>query len=318
VLFSNVDVRQLHAIIVLAEELNFTRAAKRLHICQPALTKRVNEIEQHNKLRLFVRDHKRIVMLTDAGRVFVDEARCALRHTEQAISLARAAHDGAHAVLKIGHSPYADPVWVSSLVSTRMTQHPQTKLQFWSDFSFELAETVAAGDLDMALVTEPPHDPRVTRIPFYRAPLIAVLPAKHAASKKRDLLLRDLAEDSWIIYGERVHPLVHASIMEAARWEGIFPKDIHSIVSTRQAFQLVSEGLGVAILKRPPAETSGGLVIKPIADEALYLDTCVVMRKDHESKALSAFARSFLQKHRPLLSKPKKDLPRTLRIGECA
>jgi DNA-binding transcriptional LysR family regulator len=92
--FPDVDSRHLHAAVVLAEELNFTRAAQILGISQPALSKQITELEEQYQLHLFVREKGRIVELTEAGKVFVKEARAALFHTERAIHLAHAAHQG--------------------------------------------------------------------------------------------------------------------------------------------------------------------------------------------------------------------------------
>src|ERR1700678_1916588 len=111
-MFPNLEVRHLHAVIVLAEELNFTRAAERLHITQPALSKQITDLEAEHQFHLFTRDKRRIVQLTDAGRVFVQEARCALSHTERAVHLARAAHQGSETILTIGCSPSANHEWV--------------------------------------------------------------------------------------------------------------------------------------------------------------------------------------------------------------
>ena len=84
-MFPNLEVRHLQAVVVLAEELNFTRAAQILRISQPALSKQITELEEQHRLHLFVREKGRIVELTDAGRVFVQEARAALFHAERAI-----------------------------------------------------------------------------------------------------------------------------------------------------------------------------------------------------------------------------------------
>ena len=72
-MFPNLEVRHLHAVIVLAEELNFTRAADRLHITQPALSKQITDLEAEHRFHLFTRDTRRVVELTDAGRAFVEE-----------------------------------------------------------------------------------------------------------------------------------------------------------------------------------------------------------------------------------------------------
>ena len=115
-MFPNLEVRHLHAVIVLAEELNFAKAAHRLHITQPALSRQLSELEELHRFRLFSRDKRRAVELTDAGRVFVQEARSALLHAERAIHLARTTHEGRDRVLVIGHSP--------------MPSHPGFQ-QFW-------------------------------------------------------------------------------------------------------------------------------------------------------------------------------------------
>jgi DNA-binding transcriptional LysR family regulator len=91
--FPSVEIRHLLAVIALAEELNFRRAADRLHITQPALSKQITDLEAEHRFHLFTRNRRRIVELTDAGRVFVQEARSALSHTERAVHLARIAHD---------------------------------------------------------------------------------------------------------------------------------------------------------------------------------------------------------------------------------
>src|SRR5258707_160357 len=89
------------------EKLCLERAAQILGISQPALSKQITELEEQYRLHLFVREKGRIVELTDAGRVFVQEARASLFHAERAIHLAHAAHQGVENVLLIGHSHYA-------------------------------------------------------------------------------------------------------------------------------------------------------------------------------------------------------------------
>ena len=124
--FPNIEIRHLHAVIVVAEELSFTRAAHRLHITQPALTRQITDLEKEHRFHLFTRYKRRPVELTDAGRVFVQEAKSALFHTERAIHLARATHEGADTVMLIGHSPYADPAWVAAILAIRLPLFPKT------------------------------------------------------------------------------------------------------------------------------------------------------------------------------------------------
>ena len=233
--FPNVEVRYLHAVIVLAEELNFTHAAQRLRISQPALRKQITEIEEQLRFHLFTRDKKRVVELTDAGRIFVEEARSALSHMERAVHLARATHDGGDNVLLIGQSLFADQAWVSALLSIRLPLYPKLRIRLISEFSIELIRSVMAGELNLALVTAPPENAQITSVPFARTPLYAVLLQTHAAAKKEHIMLEDLATDEWILLARRVHPGIHGAIMDAARRGGIAPKHAHVVITAQQA-----------------------------------------------------------------------------------
>jgi DNA-binding transcriptional LysR family regulator len=91
-MFLYTETRLLRAVTVLAVELSFTRAAHKLKISQPGLSHQIAELEKRYGFQLFTRSNKRVVQITDAGRVFAREARSALTHMELAVSRARAAH----------------------------------------------------------------------------------------------------------------------------------------------------------------------------------------------------------------------------------
>ena len=298
---STVEVRHLNAVIVLAEELSFTRAAQRLHITQSALSKQIAEIEVQHRFHLFTRDDKRNVNLTDVGRVFVEEARSALLHIERAVRFGRAARDGSDYSLTIGLSPYIDQAWISDVLAIRLPLYPELRIQLKSEFSSELVRGVLSGELNMALVTAPLEDSRITVASFALTPLYAVLPDTHAAAKKERIGLDDLANDDWILLARRTHPLIHGAIMDAARREGISPKSVHDILTTPQAVHLVSEHVGVAIVIRPTAVgvVADGVVEKPLSDATLSFATAVVMRADDDSRVTNDFARCFLRRHQP-------------------
>ena len=308
-MFANVEVRHLHAVIVLAEELNFTKAALRLHLTQSALSRQITEIEGPHRFRLFTRDNRRVVRveLTDAGRVFVAEARSSLLHMDRAVHLARAAHDGQDNALMIGHSPYGDQAWVSAILAIRLPLYPNLGIRLISQFSSELVRSVLAGELNLALVTAPPEDSQITAVPFALTPLYAALPETHAAAQKEHILLQDLAKDEWILFARRFHPVVHDAIMAAARREGIAPKHAHDIITPQEAVHLVSEQVGVAILTKPTALgfRAEGVVVKPLSDASLCFQTCVIMRSDDDSRLANEFVRSFLRRYAPQRLPPK-------------
>jgi DNA-binding transcriptional LysR family regulator len=298
--FPNVEIRHLQAVIVLAEELNFTRAAHRLHITQPALSKQLSQLENVHRFRLFRRENRRAVQLTAAGSIFVQEARSALLHAERAIHLARTTHDGGERVLVIGHCPDADPSWISTVLAVYMPTHPKLQIRFACQFPSELIRSVLACDLHLALVPEPPADAQITRVPFARGSLYVVLPVTHRMARKEQIALQDLADDEWIVFSKCLQPTVHNAIMETARTEGISPKCTHDMITVEHAVRLVSENLGVAILAGLSSAVRAEQVIaRPLSNPSLSFETFLIMRADNDSRLVNNFARSFLRKFGP-------------------
>jgi DNA-binding transcriptional LysR family regulator len=306
--FPNIEVRHLLAVIRLAEELNFTRAADRLHITQSALSKQITEIEKQQRFHLFTRNNHGKVELTDVGRIFVQEARSALLHIDRAVQLGRAAHEGTDSVLTIGHSPDADQAWISAILAIRLPLYPKLRIQLISEFSTELVRSVIAGKLNLALVTAPPENSQITAVAFSQSPLYVALPQTHAAARKEHITLQDLAKDEWILFARRVHPVVHDEIIDAAQRKGIAPKHAHDFLTAQQAVHLVSEGVGVAILAKstPVGLSAEGVVIKPFSETSLCFETCVIMRNGDASRLTSEVVRSFLRRNKTLILPPKQ------------
>jgi len=307
-MFPNLEIRHLHAVIVLAEERNFTRAADRLHISQPALTKQIADVEGLHRFHLFSRDKRREVEPTDAGRAFVEQARLALFHAERAVHLAHAADKGTNSVLTIGHSLCADHAWIAAMLAIRLPLYPTLRIRLTTQFAMESLRSVITGELNIALVTAPPQDVQITAVPFARAPLYAALLETHPAAAKERLALLDLANDDWILLAKQVHPVLHEAIMNAARHESIVPKHAHDIITPQQAIELVSEHMGVAIITKPTARTlhADGVIVKPLIDSSLCFETSVIMRADDESRLVNEFVRTFLRKYAPQRFQPKQ------------
>jgi DNA-binding transcriptional LysR family regulator len=314
-LFPNIEVRHLHGGPCRGRRVNLTRAAVRLRITQPALSKQITDLEGQYGYPLFIRIKNRIADLTDAGRVFVEEARSCLFHMERAIHLGRAAHEGCDSILMIGHSPYANHTWTAAMLATRLPLYPRLRILLRTQFAMESIRSVLVGEVNLALVTAPPQETQITAVPFASAPLYAALPESHTAARKENLFLRDLAEDHWILFAKRVHPIVFEAIMDTAQRESIIPKQAHDIFTPQQAVDLVSEQVGVAIFPKPtsPLSHASGVVLKPLCDASLRFDTCVIMRAADESKLVNEFVRSFLRKH-----VPQRMLPQQLKLSLSA
>lgn len=297
------DVRHLYSVVVLAEELNFTRASHRLLITQSALSRQIAELEKQHGFRLFNRDRKGAAELTKAGRTFVEEARSALLHADRAIHLARAAHYGQDSVLLVGHAPHADHAWVSALLTIRIPLFPKLKVHLTTNFATELIRGVLANELQIALVSAPPVDANLTIVPFAETQLCAVLPESHAAAQNEHVVLWDLAEDDWILFPRAVNYVIHDAIMETAAKAGVPIRQAHEVMTAQQALHLVSERAGIAILPKPSRIDlrADGVMILPLSDPSLSFKTSLVMRRDDDSKLVNEFGRTFLRQYVPTL-----------------
>jgi DNA-binding transcriptional LysR family regulator len=299
--FPDVDSRHLHAVVVLADELNVTRASQILRISQPALSKQINELEEHHQLHLFEREKGRIVRITDAGKVFVKEARAALFHTERAIHLAHAAHQGIEHVLLVGHSHYANRDWISALLAIRLPLYQKLKVRLITRPAIDLVHAVLVAELDLALVIAPPEDPQLTAVEFARVPLHVALPETHPAAHKNHIGLPDFATDEWILLAKHVHPIIHDIILQTAQVAGIEPKNAHDVITAHQAIHLVAERAGIAIFLKPAGFRfqEEGVIVKPLSDTALWFDTCLIMRAEDNPRYADEFAMAFLRRIAP-------------------
>lgn len=292
-----VGVHHLEAAVVLAEELNFTRAAHRLHVTQSALSKQIIDLEAQHRFQLFVRHKKRLVELSDAGRIFVQEARSALLHFERAVQLARTAHEGCETILLIGHSPCADLAWISAMLAIRLALYPKITIRFMTEFDAELVRNVLAGELHIAIVSTPSEDDLLTCVPFSATHVYAILPAHHPANERERLVLQDLANDPWILPSRRFYGRIHDKILETAQHHEISRNTAYEVITAQQAAWFVSEEMGVAIVPRSLTIESlpDGVVSKLLYDKPLSFEACLVMRSNEDSRVVNQFARTFLR-----------------------
>ena len=292
-----VEVRLQLAAITLADELNFTRAAKRLKITQPALSKQIAELESRVGFIIFERKQRK-VELTEAGQVFVKGCKGSLALLEKSVRLARATQDEVQPVLTIGHSPYVDPALVSALLSVHLPLHPDLRLRMESMFAPDLTHAVLAAELDLAVITEPSDNPLLTSVLISTAPLCVAMPADHPAAQKTSVSMRDLAGVGWMLFSRRTHPKIYEGVLEAGRQAGVSPVELHHYVSTQEVVQLISEDLGVAFVARGVSDTlrSPEIAVRPLSENALQLRSYLVLRADESSRLVNEFGRAFLRK----------------------
>jgi DNA-binding transcriptional LysR family regulator len=302
-----IEVRLLSAIVTLADELNFTRAAKRLGITQSGLSRRVASLEKKYRVELFERDHANVT-LTDAGRVFVEEAKLSLVHNERAIEAARAAIEGVESVLYIGRSPYADPFLTSALLSIHLPLYPNLHVHLHSDYVPELIHDLMVSKLDLALVENPGPNRKLTTTKVSESPLYVVIPEASELAAKDALALQDLKDERWILFERKAHPDMFDAILRRAAEEEIVIRDGQRVLTAEDAAQLVSEDLGIAFVGMPGALriAQHGAVVRPLYDKELQVQVCLASRADNRSKLVSEFVRAFMRRINTVRKPPQR------------
>ena len=164
------ETKFMDSALALAETLHFTKAAKRLRISQPQVTKNIQDLEEVLGFRLFDRDRKKVAV-NDAGRAYLEKVKLSIMYAERAFQAARDVMAEADSSLHIGRSPYTDPFLISTLHSIQLPLHPRLKIELASRYSCELADEVLDGSLDLAIATEPPESPFLTRVMVSESPL---------------------------------------------------------------------------------------------------------------------------------------------------
>jgi len=304
------EIRYLMAAVFLAEDLNFTSAAKRLKLSQSGLSRRLNELEKRCGVKLFTRDHAKVA-ITDAGRAFVEDAKLAILHSESAMQSAKRAHAGAVSHLTIGHSPYVDPLLVATLLSIRLPLHPNLLLSMQSDFAPELVHGLATSKLDLALIAHPGVNRKLTMTKITEAPFYIAIPDDHPLAAKETLTLEDMHGCTWIVFDRKVHPTLHDMISRRAAEEGVVYRNNQHVLTAEEAFQLVSENVGIAFLTMTGAlrTKSPGVTVRPLVDKELRIELYLASRAENRSKLASEFVRAFTKRIEQVLAPPQMLLP---------
>lgn len=291
------DIKLQIAAVTLAEELNFTRTADRLKITQPALSKRIAELEARLGFPVFHRDQKK-VELTEGGQVFIRGCKDSLALLERAVRLARSTQDEIRPVVTVGHSPYVDPAIVSSILAVHLPLHPNLRLRMESMFAGELTHSVLAAELDMAVIAEATDNPLLTRVTLDKAPLFVVLSADHPAATQRSITLTQLGDVGWMVFPRRANPPIYERLFEAAKRASVTSIELHHYVAPQEVLPLIAQNFGVAFMSKGMAEQLSGreIVARPLEEPSMRITNYLVLRGDQGSRLVNDFGRALLKK----------------------
>lgn len=285
------ELRQIHYFVAIAEAEHFGRAALRLRIAQPALSRQMKLLEAEMGVELFER-LPRGVRLTAAGRTFLNETRGLQAQIARAVDAAHAAAAGQSGALRLGFIEAA--AWHGLL--------PEALRLFRSRFagveltlaSMPTADQLAAlrqGALDGALVYNPLPAEDLTATPLVRHPVVAAVPVESPLALRKQVSLRDLVAFPLIGFQRRASPRFFDDVHTRFRAHGITPRYVAELMVETDILALVSAGAGIALANscqkwRPPH----GVRFIDVEDLNVSLELSLVHARDNQSPTLQQFA----------------------------
>jgi DNA-binding transcriptional LysR family regulator len=287
----NMELRHLRYFVAVAEELHFGRAAIRLRVSQPALSQQVKALEGDLGVELLVRT-KRHVVLTDAGRAFLDEARRALAAAETATRVARRAARGDLGRLRVGYVDLAMWEVLPAILRAFCERHPEVDLTLTELHREPQRRALERGDLDVGCFTLREGDGAFTGQLVASDPLVAALPSGHPLARRPRVRLAALQRDPWVIFPRELRTQYTELVYATCAAAGFVPHVAQEASQLHTLSALVSAGVGVSLLPRAVARAArAGVAFRPLAGQeaAPRLALHLVWRTDDLSPAGAQF-----------------------------
>lgn len=285
------ELRQIQYFIAIAEAEHFGRAAQRLRIAQPALSRQMKLLEAELGIELFER-LPRGVRLNAAGRTFLTEIRDVHGQIGRAVSAARAAAAGQHGRFRL--SLIEAVAWrglVPDAIRRYRSAFPAVDLSLIALPTAEQLAALRQRQSDAALIYNPQPAEDLAAIPLVAHPLVLAVPQDSPLASRPGAELGDLSGQVLIGFQRGASPVFFDDIQSSLRGAGIVPRQTVELVTETEILALVSAGAGVALVNacqiwRPPH----GVRFLPMPDLAVRLRLALVHRRGDESPALLQFA----------------------------
>ena len=285
-----IDLRRLRYFLAVSEELSFGRAAERLHISQPPLSRQIRQLEDELGVDLFQRS-KAGVTLTEAGAAFLPEVRRTLGQAEKAVAVARAARGSNGGQFVLGYTTVFDRSAFPDVFDRFRRRFPSWRLVVKGKHSISLIRDIKNGAMDVAFIglhTEPQGLKVVT---IREEPFVVALPASHQLAKKRRLGFDDLRCVPLFWFERRLNPGFYDYCQAFFEQINFKPNAIPEPADHHIMLGLIAEGQGVALI---PASLQNvkrkGVVFRPLKDESkLSMGVAVAYSERNQSPALRPF-----------------------------
>jgi len=286
------ELRHLRYFVAIGEEQHYGRAARRLRVAQPALSRQIQDLEEEVGFKLFER-LPRGVKLSVAGKLFLEDARRILQEISEAAVRAGRVASGRSGTLRIGFTENSS--WrgvVPDSFRRFREQQPDAELQLQPEASLVQLEAIRSGRLDAGFVNfMPKSDPELNQLLVARQHVELAAPRNHPLTRLKKVRPRDLMEALFIWFPRRSNPAFYDQLMLKCYRGGLkSPRIVQEGVNEPTILSLVSTGMGVGwVLATARWRCPESVVILPVVDLNMPLTLALVWRKDNTSPLLANF-----------------------------
>jgi len=282
----NFELRHLRTFWVIADTLNFRKAAEQLHIAQPALSRQIVQLEDALDCQLFDRQ-KRQVQLTNAGQFLLSVLPDFFENLNKIADKTNAIANGKVNKLKFGFSSAAMSDFLPKIIKVLHTELEDCEFTFVEKTSNELIKAVIANNLDAAFILHQPDNALLNMIPMKAGKVGVVLPTKHPLIEKEEITLTQLANETLILFPRETNAAMYDDIISHCQLAGFSPKHIIETAPRSTAIALVAAGQGIATIAESLKHTCiTGTVFKPLKQPAPMVNYSCITPKQQSGRWL--------------------------------
>jgi len=286
------ELRHLRYFLAVGEEQHYGRAAGRLRVAQPALSRQIQDLEEEVGFKLFER-LPRGVKLSAAGQLFLGDARRILQEVNEATARAARVARGQSGTLRVGFTESASWRGVVPESFRRFREmQPDAELQLQPEPSLVQLEAIRSGRLDAGFVFNMPKaDPELDGRPVASERIDLAVPTSHPLTKLKQVRLRDLTSASFVWFPRREAPALYDRMMRECFRGGLkSPTIVQEGKDEATILSLVATGLGVGwVLGTARWRRPKSVVILSVVDMDLPQELSLAWRKDNKSPLLARF-----------------------------
>lgn len=290
-----IDLRQLRYFLAVGEALHFGRAAERLHISQPPLSRQIRQLEEQLGVPLFTRGRSGVT-LTAAGLAFLPEVRRTLAQAGKAVAAARAAGRGGEGgQFAVGTTTVFDRSAIPDWLEPLRERFPGWRIATRGQHSIRLVREVLNGTLDAALIGLHTQAPGLAVHTVREAPMLVALPAAHALARKRSIGLSELRDEPLFWFERRLNPGFYDHCQAFFARVGFAPRTLAEPQDHHILLGLIAQAQGVALMSDSMRQLKRqGVVFRALKDEGaglLSMGLAVAYLERNPSPPLAAFLR---------------------------